>query len=173
MIHEQMTVGVVVERRVSSSTWGEEVTWRPVAVLPGAPDVAPWTRLGGGGAVTRYFAGAACIDLYSTDTASYRDNLATGAAKLWVVLRPNGPEPPAELALVTADPSEGEAATGGGNVVVEPVDMPPELVAVLAGFVEAHHVERPFIKRQRKPGPKGDSGPRGPRVVDRNDEGAQ
>jgi hypothetical protein len=27
--------------------------------------------------------------------------------------------------------------------------MPPEIEARLAAFVEAHHVERPFIKRKR------------------------
>jgi hypothetical protein len=168
MIHEQLVVGVVIERRLSTGTWGDEVSWRPVAILPGAPDVAPWTRLGGGGAVTRYFAGAATIDLFSTDTGQYRENLATGAPLLWVVIRASTPEPPAEIALVTADPAEGEASAGSSSDVVATIAMPEEIAALVARFAEAHHVDRPFIKRQRRPGPKGGEGPRPPEPFDKD-----
>ena len=37
-------VGVVIERRKSKSPWADFI-WRPVAVLPGLPDAAPWTAL--------------------------------------------------------------------------------------------------------------------------------
>jgi len=66
-----------------------------------------------------------------------------------VVLRPTGPEPPVEVALVTADPAEGEGATEAGNNVVETIAMPGEIAGVVAAFIAAHHVERPVIKRRR------------------------
>ena len=50
---------------------------------------------------------------------------------------------------MTADPAEGEALTEPGTDVIETVPMPPEIQNRLAAFVEAHHVERPFIKRKR------------------------
>ena len=115
-----------------------------------------WTPLGRTAQCVRYYAGEAAIHLYSTETANYRDNLASGAPKLWVVLRPVGPEPPVEVPLVTADPSEGEASTEAGSDVVETVDMPAGIAAQIASFVEAHHVERPFLKRKRDRGKPSD-----------------
>ena len=163
MIEAQLSIGLVVERRMLSGQWGGHA-WRPVTVFAQAPDVAAWTPLGGSAQSMRYYAGEATIHLYSTDTANYRDNLAAGAPKLWVVLRPLGLEPPVEVHLVTADPAEGEASTEAGNDVVETVDMPAEIAAHIAAFVEAHHVERPFLKRKRdrgKPGGPGDLGGEG------------
>lgn len=149
MIEEHMTVGLVVEYRRLGSHWGGHA-WRPVQVFPAAPDVAPWTSLGSTSPDRRrFYAGAFDIHLYSTDTANYRDNLASGTPKLWVVLRPGGAEPPIEVALITADPAEGEASTEAGGTVVDVIDMPSEVAGVVAAFVSAHHVERPIIKRKR------------------------
>ena len=53
------------------------------------------------------------------------------------------------LKLVTADPGEAEGLTQPGTDVIETVPMPREVQERLAAFVEAHHVERPFVKRKR------------------------
>jgi Protein of unknown function (DUF3305) len=148
MIEEQITVGLVVERRALTGQWGG-VAWRPVTIFPQAPEVAPWTPLGGSAASARFYAGVATIHLYSTDTANYRDNLSSGAPKLWVVLRADGTEPPVQVMLVTADPAEGEGATEAGTNTVETIDMPAEVAGAIAVFIKAHHVERPIIKRRR------------------------
>ena len=110
----RIAVGVVVERRKAESRW-IDFLWRPVAVLAGAPEAAPWTVLSDDGETVRYFAGGAEIALYRTETGYYRDNLASGAPSLWVVLRPTGVEPPYQVAAVTADPNEGEAIHPGGQ----------------------------------------------------------
>lgn len=166
MIEEQIEIGLVVERRELTGAWGG-IAWRPITIFAAAPDVAPWTALGGGRDFARFYAGAFPIQLYSTDTANYRDNLASGTPKLWVVLRPEGPEPPVEVLLVTADPAEGEGSTEAGNNVVETIDMPAEIAGVIAAFIEAHHVERPIIKRRRDGGAPDvrwrDGGAGGPR----------
>ena len=57
--------------------------------------------------------------------------------------------PPYEMLAVTADPAEGEAFTDAGNNLVEAVPMPPEIADIVGRFVATHHVERPFVKRQR------------------------
>ncbi len=57
--------------------------------------------------------------------------------------------PGVALHLVTADPAEGEALTEPGAEIVEAVPMPAAIQEWLAAFVEAHHVERPFVKRKR------------------------
>ena len=148
MIEERLTIGLVVERRVLTGAWGG-YAWAPVAILPPTPDVAPWTPLGGTPDRMHYFAGCVDIHLYSTDTANYRDNLEAAEPKLWVVLRPDGPEPPAGVLLVTADPAEGEASTEAGANVVETIAMLAGVAGVIAAFIAEHHVERPVLKRRR------------------------
>jgi len=145
----EITVGVVVERRKAKSLW-VDFLWRPVSVLAGAPAAAPWTVLASCGEVTTYYAGLAKIALHRGETANYRDNLASGAPGLWVVLRPSEGEPPYTVFAVTADPAEGEAFAGAGNDIVEQVPMPQPVVEMVEAFIAAHHVERPFFKRTRK-----------------------
>jgi hypothetical protein len=143
-----IAVGVVVERRKAASRWIDHV-WQPVAVLPGLPDTAPWTVLAQDGERTRFYAGAAEIALHRTETAQYRDNLASAAPSLWVALRPTGVEPAYEIVAVTADPAEGESFTQAGDDLVEAVAMPETVREIVAAFVVEHHVERPFVKRVR------------------------
>ena len=144
----RIAVGVVVERRKAKSAWAD-VLWRPVSVFAGTPEAAPWTPLGADNEVTRFYAGEAVIELHRTETTNYRENLASGAPSLWVNMRPTMSEPPYEMLAVTADPAEGEAFTDAGNNLVEAVPMPQEIADTVGRFVATHHVERPFVKRQR------------------------
>jgi hypothetical protein len=98
-----------------------------------------------------FYAGEAVIELHRTETACYRDNLASAAPKLWVALRPTASEPPYLLAAVTADPAEGEALTDAGSNLVETVPMPVDIMEIVSQFIARHHVEQPFVKRRRQP----------------------
>jgi len=144
----RIPVGVIVERRKATSPWIEHV-WRPVSVLTGQPEAAPWTTLAEEGDSVTFYAGAADIELYRSETTYYRDNLACGEPALWVVLRPTGAEPPYDLVTVTANPAEGEAMTEPGTDLVETVPMPEPICAAVAAFVAEHHVEQVFFKRKR------------------------
>jgi hypothetical protein len=148
MAQEDMTVGVVVERRALDNPWVDHV-WLPSAILPGAPAVAAWTVLRQDDGLRQVYAGPHVLSFHSIDTAHYRDNLASGSPKIWVSLRRTDGEPPVNVLGVTADPAEGEAFTEAGDDIVEALPMPPEIAARLAGFIEAHHVERDFYKRRR------------------------
>jgi len=141
-------VGVVVERRQAQSPW-IDFTWKPVMVLVGQPAAAPWTVLSEEGDRTAFYAGTAVVELYRTETANYRSNLASGAPSLWVALRACAGEPPYEVFAVTADPAEGEAWTEAGNDLVDVVPMPEAICAAVDAFVTEHHVERVFHKRKR------------------------
>jgi hypothetical protein len=146
-----MVVGVVVERRKARSPW-LDFLWRPVSVLVGTPSALPWTQISEEGDAITFYAGEAAIELHRTETANYRQNLASGAPALWVVLRPklaNSMSPAFELLTVTADPAEGEALTDAGNDLVATVPMPAAIMATIAGFNAEHHVERSFNKRKR------------------------
>ena len=148
MVREAMEIAVIVERQALASPWVDHA-WRPIAVLAGAPAAAPWTVLAETPQATRYYAGAFQLEFFASETGMYRDNLRSGRPSLWVSLRPADTPPGVALQLVTADPSEGEALTEPGTDIIEAVPMPPEIQRRLAAFVEAHHVERPFVKRKR------------------------
>jgi hypothetical protein len=145
---QRLPVGVVVERRRAQSPWVDFV-WRPVTVLPGVPDTAPWTALAQGEDATTFYAGSREIELFTASSNFYLDNLASDQPALWVVLRPTGLEPPFEIVAVTADPNEGEAFTQAGDDLVEPVVMPPPVRAAIEAFVRDYHVDSTFFKRTR------------------------
>src|ERR1700694_3701486 len=141
-------VGVVLRRRAIDNPWIDHM-WSPVTVLDEVPDTAPWTVLSTEADATIYYAGSASIDLFSSDTANCRDNLADGEPRIWVALRRRDGGPELELTKVTADPSEGEAMFESGCDVIGTVAMPAEIAAWIAAFVDQFHVERIFHKRKR------------------------
>ena len=144
----RVRVGVVVERRKAASCW-VDFLYQPVSVLEGVPAAPPWTQIGAEGELTTFYAGDAVIELHRTETANYRDNLASGAPRLWVILRPGSGEVGLDVLFVTADPAEGEALTGAGNDLVESVPMPDSIRQIVEDFIAEHHVEQAFFKRER------------------------
>lgn len=143
-----ISVGVLLERSKSQSQWSE-FFWRPVGVLAGVPDTPPWTKLSGDNERATFYAGTANIELHRAETTNYRDNLMSGAPLLWVALRPTQSEPAYELAVVTADPAEGEAMAAIGDALVDSIAMPESIRDAVEAFVAEHHVERTFVKRKR------------------------
>ena len=144
----RIPVGVVVARHTAASQW-IDYTWAPVTVLHGVPDTQPWTVLRSDGDATMFYAGSAEIELYRSETTYYRDNLASGAPSLWVVMSSTEGDPPYRLVAVTADPAEGEAWTEAGSDLVDVVPMPEPVRVAIDAFVAEHHVEQPFHKRER------------------------
>jgi len=143
-----ISVGVVVERIKAQSPWVDFV-WKPSAVLAGVPDTPPWTKIAEDEDRATFYAGPSQIDLHPSETARYRDNLASGVPLLWVVLRETGSEHPYAVHLVTADPAEGEGMTAAGNDIVDTVPMPAAIRDQVEAFIAAHHVEETFVKRKR------------------------
>src|SRR5215204_5840316 len=129
-------VGVVLRRRVIDNPWIDH-NWSPMTILEEVPATAPWTVLSTEPDSTVYYAGAASIDLFSSDTAAYRDNLADGTPRIWVALRRQDGGSELELTKVTADPTEGEAMFESGCDVIGTVPMPPEIAAWIAAFVRS------------------------------------
>jgi Protein of unknown function (DUF3305) len=144
----QIVVGVVVERCKADSPW-VDFLWRPVGILPDAPDMPAWSVLREEDDTVLFYAGSRTVDLHRSETARYRDNLTTGSPMLWVVLSPAEGEWPYTLAAVTADPAEGEAFTEAAANLVESVAMPDVVREAVESFVAEHHVEREFVKRKR------------------------
>ena len=141
-------VGVVLRRRSIDNPWIDHM-WSPLMVLEEVPAVAPWTVLSTEPGTMLYYAGAASIDLFSSDTANYRDNLVDGEPRIWVALRRRDGGAELELTKITADPTEGEAIFESGCDVIATVPMPPGIASWIAAFVDEFHVERAFHKRKR------------------------
>jgi hypothetical protein len=153
---ETMALGVVLERRRSGSPW-QDWTWLPVAVIPGAPPVeGGWRLLREGDDWAHFHAATLPLELYRSDTDGYRLNLSQDPPRLWVALRPDDEgegegEPGAMVPFfVTASAHECEVYQVSGREAVETVPMPPEVMALLRDFVDQHHVDVPFEKRERK-----------------------
>ncbi|CAO3406059.1 DUF3305 domain-containing protein [Azospirillum largimobile] len=146
---ETMPLGIVVERRRGVTAWAEW-SWRPVSVIPGAGPVDPPGRLlMQGEGWTHSHAVTLTLELFRTDTEGYRLNLSQDPPRLWVVMRPGADGEELVPAIVTASAHEGEGYQVGSDVV-ETVPMPAEVIALVRDFVEQHHVDVPFHKRERK-----------------------
>jgi hypothetical protein len=141
-------VGVVLERRKAKSPW-LDVIWEAHAVLAEPASARPGASLGVSGGGELFYAGGATLEAHTIEAGYYRDNLATGDPKLWVVIRPRPDGPTPEVVKVTCDPTEGEGYTETGWETVNMVPMPEAVQAALAAFVDEHHVDKPFIKRKR------------------------
>jgi hypothetical protein len=154
-----MPLGVVIERREIDHRW-QKYSWRPVAVIPGAPPIEAWRELAYGERFVRWHAATLPLELHRTETEGYRANLAGKVPAIFVVLRRI---PPSEKSagndvapfLVTASPYEAEGYLEGEDVV-EVTPMPEGLIAWVQAFVERHHVDEPFVKRKRKRAKRGD-----------------
>jgi hypothetical protein len=153
MTERHFNIGVIAARKKVQSAWIDHV-WLPHAVLEGVPAAAPGTPVGHGTEELVY-AGHAILTVHRSDTAHYRDNLVSGRPSLWVALRPAGDS--VAVSRVTADPYEAEALADGLGDMIEAIPMPDEIRVALAAFVDAFHVDRPFIKRKRDD--VGDSAP--------------
>ncbi len=155
MAKDSISVGVVVERRRIGNPW-QEYSWRPVAVIPGAPLVEEWRVLGkgedDGREWTHFLAGNLNLELHSGETEGYRVNLSNRPPVVYVVLSTDDEDCEEEVSpfLVTACPFEAEGYVESGETIVESVAMPEEILAWVGRFIEEHHVDVPFQKRKQK-----------------------
>jgi hypothetical protein len=146
-----VALGVVVAQEKSDNPW-QEYTWRPISVFLNAPEIAEWRELRRGPQFVHYHAATLPLQLHPKDTPGYKANLDEEAPCVYVVLRqrPDGGDPPTEVAHVTVS---GDEAAAYGYVMEETVAnvaMPQPLLEAVAAFVEEHHVDQPFVKRQRQ-----------------------
>lgn len=146
---ERMPLGIVLERRRSASPW-QDYVWRPLSVIPGAPPLNGAPRLlreGEGWA--QFHAATVELELHRSDTEGYRLNLSQEPPRLWVALRDGESGEPVPF-FVTACAHEAEVYQVSGSEIVETVPMPVEVLALVRDFIDQHHVDVPFEKRERK-----------------------
>lgn len=167
MPNDIMRVGVVMLRRPPVTRWGTGEL-RPLAVLPGEPEMAPHTLVSRHEGGETWYLGSGDIEVWSGDTSHHRDNLASGRPSVWVALRGMDPAE-AELVCITVDPYEGEGLASDTSLTVEAVAMPEAVQAFVQHFIAAHHVEMPFEKRKRTPTSPDAMVARAPRILQPED----
>ena len=147
----QLPVGVVIRKQPGVTRWAKWI-WRAVAVLPGA-GAADWHEMRRDGEAIEYHAATVPLEVHRKETEGYRVSLSTSPPSVYVILRPNeDPESDREVDVfkVTASAYEAQDYLDSGEEIVEPVPMPPQLIAWLSSFVEIHHEDEEFVKRKRK-----------------------
>lgn len=145
-------VGVVVAREKIDHPW-QDYRWRPVSVFLNAPKIGEWRELRRGDSSVHYHAATLPLELHHKETAAYRRNLAGGEPAVYVVLREDPgacSQWPVSVHLVTASPFEAQAYGESGLEIVARVAMPGPLIELVEEFIAVHHVDEPFVKRQRQ-----------------------
>lgn len=148
---QTIQVGVVMRRQPGVTRWQRWV-WRAVAVLPGAGP-ADWALMREEGGAAEYHAATLPLTIWRKETEAYRVALASEPPTMFVVMRPNEGQGPDEFPLipflVTLSPFEAQDYADSSEEIVERIVMPPAVIGWLSAFVERHHVEEAFRKRQR------------------------
>jgi hypothetical protein len=143
-------LGVVIAHEKIDHPW-QEYAWRPVSVFLGAPEIADWRELRRDATATHYHAATLPLELHPKEAMGYAANLDGGAPLVYVVLRQGGDSgKPIDVGVVTASPYDAEVYGYDSSEIVGTVAMPAPLIELLEAFVAEHHVEEPFVKRQRQ-----------------------
>lgn len=146
----ELQVGAVVRRSPGVTRWARDI-WKPVAVIPGAPE-AFWKEMVREGEVVDYHAGTVTMELFRADAEGYLVSLNMAAPSVWIVMdRDVSSQSPSGwvVSTVTASAHEALDALDSGESIVEAVPIPESLAAWIMEFVDMHYIEEPFKKRRR------------------------
>ena len=149
---EAVPLGVVFERRRIGHKW-QEWRWLPIALIPGAAQLAEPRLLREGEGWAWYHTKTLTLELFPGETQDYRLNLSQKQPLVYVLWRPDpeSQESPPEPFHLTVCHSETQDYLDGGDVTAEGVAMPEPVKLLLEDYVRAYHVDVPFKKRKRTP----------------------
>jgi len=148
-----LDVAVVIEREAAPNRW-EDWRFRIAEVLvPGADEVAAFggapRLLRDDGRIARWLHPGFRVELFRDEGEGYHLNLTSGAPAWFVVWRLDD-EDPSQARPETVSVSYNEAGRWlDAQERVEQLPLPPEVVAWLAAYTEAHY--RPEPKQRKRP----------------------
>ena len=146
-----LQIGVIVAREALDNPW-QDHRWRVVDVILDAPPVVDWREMGRVGDTMLYHAATLPLELHRKETPAYRQNLESGEPAVWIVLRQDPSSSghrPIEVHAVSASPHDVQAYGESELEAIQCVPMPAPLLALVEHFLSLHHVDEPFVKRQR------------------------
>jgi hypothetical protein len=146
----ELRVGAVVRRSPGVTRWVKEI-WKPVAVIPGAPE-AFWKELVREEDIVDYHAGTVTMELFRADVEGYLVSLNMAVPSIWIIMdRDVTSQSPSGwvLSTITASAHEALDALDSGESIVEAVPIPESMAAWIKEFIDMHYIEEPFKKRRR------------------------
>lgn len=146
----ELRVGAVVRRSPGVTRWVKEI-WKPVAVIPGAPD-AFWKELVREEDVVDYNASTVTMELFRADVEGYLVSLNMAVPSVWIIMdRDVTSQSPSGwvVSTITASAHEALDALDSGESIVEAVPIPESMAAWIKEFIDMHYIEEPFKKRRR------------------------
>lgn len=146
----ELKIGAVVRRSPGVTQWAREI-WKPVAVIPGAPE-AFWKELVRESETVDYHAGTVSMELFRADVEGYLVSLNMAAPSVWVIMdRDQTGRSPSGwvVSAVTASAHEALDSLDSGESIVEAVPIPESMAAWIKEFIDMHYIEEPFKKRRR------------------------
>ena len=146
----ELRVGAVVRRSPGVTRWVKEI-WKPVAVIPGAPE-AFWKELVREEDVVDYHAGTVTMELFRADVEGYLVSLNMAVPSVWIIMdRDVTSQSPSGwvVSTITASAHEALDALDSGESIVEAVPIPESMAAWIKEFIDMHYIEEPFKKRRR------------------------
>ncbi|WP_417565026.1 DUF3305 domain-containing protein [Marinobacter sp.] len=146
----ELKVGAVVRRSPGVTRWETNI-WKPVAVIPGAPE-AFWREMVREGEVVDYHAGTVTMELFRADVEGYLVSLNMAVPSIWIIMdRDITRQSPSGwvVSTITASAHEALDALDSGESIVEAVPIPESLAAWIKEFIDKHYIEEPFKKRRR------------------------
>lgn len=145
-------VGIILEKRPSDNPWIDH-QWVAKGFTLDVVEQPDWTLLYETDSGVRAFLSApVTLDLYSQETEAYLYNLASPLPSLFVVLREDDEsedEVPFAVHLLTASPYEAQDYLDSSEEHVDRIAMDEAMRTWVEHFVDKHHVEQNFKKRQR------------------------
>ncbi|MGB1949307.1 MAG: DUF3305 domain-containing protein [Marinobacter sp.] len=120
----ELLVGAVVRRTPGVTRWARDI-WKPVAVIPGAPE-AFWKEMVREGDVVDYHAGTVAMELFRADVESYLVSLNMATPSVWIIMdRDESRRSPAGwfVSAITASAYEAQDALDSGESIVEAVPI--------------------------------------------------
>jgi len=148
--HITVPVAVILEHRRPDHPWADE-EWRVTGLLLDPPQgvhgrIRRRTEHG-----TEYFAACDPLELHGKDAEGYLANIASDRPSVWVILdEETGRDgDPAGVHLVTVSAYEAQDYLDPGEVRVDVLPMPAELLRIVSAFIEAQPAPEPFRKRRR------------------------
>lgn len=145
-------LGVVVAREKIDHPW-QDYIWRPVSVFLHPPEFSGWREMRRDDKIVYYHAATLPLELHRKEVEAYKVNLETGEPAIYLIMREDpaaSPEWPVSVHTVTASPYDAQVYGESGMESIRQVPMPEPLIELLREMVAVHHVEEPFIKRQRE-----------------------
>ncbi|MGB7288152.1 MAG: DUF3305 domain-containing protein [Salaquimonas sp.] len=145
-------VGVIAEKRKSSSQWAEDY-WIPTGVVESHLNQHEGDVLYQTDDLKRYFMGYSEIYCHAKETEAYIHNFESRVPAIYVILRrddENAHSLDWYVHDVTVSPYEAQDYSDSAEDIVERVAMPVGIAKRVMEFIDLHHVDEKFKKRKRK-----------------------